>query len=151
MGATSELTPSRLRELLPASSIVLDASAAGRNDAVRAAGALLLDAGAVDAAYVGAMLEREGIVSTYVGEGIALPHATVGSRAEVLGDALALLRFPDEIDWDGDGVRVVIAIAAQGRGYIGLISQLASTLLEPGRAEALRQATTVEEVYDVFA
>lgn len=151
MSTPSELTPARLRELLPASSIVLDASAVERDDAVRAAGALLRDAGAVDDAYVGAMLERERIVSTYVGEGIALPHATVGSGSEVLGDALALLRFPEEIDWDGDRVRVVIAIAAHGRGYIGLISQLASTLLDPVRAESLRHATTVEEVYDVFA
>lgn len=151
MTAASDLTPTRLRELLPATSIVLEASATDRAEAVRLAGTVLLDAGAVDGAYVDAMLDRENIVSTYVGEGIAVPHATVGSNAEVHRDALALLRFPSEIDWDGERVSVVIAVAAHGRGYIGLISQLATTLLDPARSEALRKAATVEDVYDVFA
>jgi PTS system mannitol-specific IIA component len=151
MTASAELTPARLRELLPATSIILDATAADRAEAVRVAGTVLLDGGAVDAAYVDAMQDRESVVSTYVGEGIALPHATVGSHAEVHRDALALLRFPTGIDWDGESVTVVIAVAAHGRGYIGLISQLATTLLDPARAEALRTATTAEDVYDVFA
>jgi PTS system mannitol-specific IIA component len=151
MASPIELTPERLRELLPATSIVLDAAAGDRDEAVRAAGSVLRDAGAVDDSYTDAMLEREGVISTYVGEGIALPHATVGSDGVVLADGLALLRFPAGIDWNGHTVTVVIAVAAQGRQYIALISQLAAALLEPARAAALRDAANAEEVYRVFA
>jgi PTS system mannitol-specific IIA component len=151
MGTPIELTPERLRELLPAASIVLDAEASDRDDAVRAAGAILRGAGAVDESYIAAMLDREAVISTYVGEGVALPHATVGSDGVVHADGLALLRVAGGIDWDGQTVTVVIAVAAQGRQYIGLISQLAAALLEPARAAALREATSAEEVYRVFA
>jgi PTS system mannitol-specific IIA component len=151
MATPIELTPQRLRELLPATSISLAATATNRDDAVRAAGAVLRDIGAVDESYTAAMLDREAIISTYVGEGIALPHATVGSTGAVRSDALALLRFAEGIDWNGETVTVVIAVAAQGRQYIALISQLAAALLEPARAAALRDATNAEEVYRVFA
>lgn len=151
MATSIELTPERLRVLLPATSIWLAAAADNRDDAVRAAGAILRDAGAVDESYTAAMLEREAVISTYVGEGVALPHATVGSTGVVHSDALALLRFPEGIDWNGETVTVVIAVAAQGRQYIALISQLAAALLEPARASALRDATSAEEVYRVFA
>ena len=146
-----DLTLDRIQELLPASSIHLDAKAANRDDAVRQAGAALVAVGAVAEPYVGAMLERESSVSTYVGEGIAMPHGTVTAKNDVITDALVLLRFADGIEWNGETVTVVFGVAARGRHYIALISQLAGVLLDPARAEALRSATTTDEVYAIFA
>ncbi|GAB3606425.1 hypothetical protein GCM10027413_18340 [Conyzicola nivalis] len=136
-----------LTDLLAASSIILDAVAADRDDAVGQAGAALLAAGAVDAEYTAAMLEREQTVSTYVGEGVAVPHGTLASESNVHDDALVLLRFADAIDWNGNDVNVVIGLAARGRGHVGLLSQLAAVLLEPERAAALRDATSTDDVY----
>jgi PTS system mannitol-specific IIA component len=146
-----DLTLDRLHELLPASSVHLDARATDRSDAVRQAGAALVAAGAVGEPYVEAMLERESSVSTYVGEGIAMPHGTVTAKSDVISDALVLLRFPEGIDWNGDRVTVVFGVAARGRHYIALISQLASVLLDPQCADALRAAETADEVYALFA
>ncbi|MCU1405554.1 MAG: system, component (fructose/mannitol), partial [Glaciihabitans sp.] len=112
------LTTERLQSLLPESSIFLAASAATRDDAVQQAGEALVAAGAVDASYITAMLDREHSVSTYVGEGIAMPHGTVNAKDTVSGDALVLLQFPEGIDWDGEKVTAVIGVAARGRGYI---------------------------------
>ena len=140
-----------LAELLPESSIVLDATASGVDDAIAQAGAALLAAGAVDADYTALMLERERTVSTYVGEGVAVPHGTLAARDAVAHNALVLLRFADPIDWNGNDVYVVIGLAARGRGHIGLLSRLAGLLLEPQRALALRNATTTDEVHAVFA
>jgi PTS system mannitol-specific IIA component len=146
-----DLTLDRIQELLPASSIHLDATAADRDDAVRQAGAALVAVGAVSEPYVEAMLERESSVSTYVGEGIAMPHGTVTAKNDVNADALVLLRFADGIEWNGETVTVVFGVAARGRHYIALISQLAGVLLDPARAEALRSATATDEVYAIFA
>lgn len=140
-----------LSELLAPESIVLVAVADSVDDAIEQAGAALVATGAVDEPYVAAMLDRERSVSTYVGEGVAIPHATRAGTASVLRDALVLLRFADPIDWNGHDVSVVIGIAAEGSGYIGLLSQLATILLEPGRAEALRAATSTDEVYAVLS
>ena len=146
-----DLTLDRLQELMPASSVHLDAHATDWREAVRQAGAALVAAGAVGESYVEAMLEREESVSTYVGEGIAMPHGTVTAKNDVLSDALVLLRYPEGVDWNGERVTVVFGVAARGRHYIALISQLASVLLDPKRAEALRSAANPTEVYALFA
>lgn len=146
---TDESTP--LTELLAESSINLTATATGRDDAIRQAGEALLAAGAIEPSYIDAMLERENSVSTFVGEGVAIPHGTLAGKDAVKSDALVLLRFPDGVDWDGNDVSVAIGIAAKGNGHIALLSQLATILLEPEKAEALRNATTTEQVYELLA
>ncbi|MDQ1556088.1 MAG: mannitol system component [Actinomycetota bacterium] len=143
----NRLTPDRLRDLLPASSIVLDGSATNQEDAIRQVGALLVAAGRVGPEYVEAMIEREAAVSTFVGDGVALPHGTSAVKVAVVADGLAVLRLAEAIDWGGERVSLVIGIAARGRGYIALLGQLASALLEIGGAEALSGAKTTEEVY----
>lgn len=136
-----------LPELLAEGSIHLDASAGSRDDAIRQAGQALLDAGAIEPGYIDAMLERENSVSTYMGEGVAIPHGTLSGKDLVQKDALSMLRFPDGVDWDGNDVRLAFGIAARGNGHIALLSQLATVLMDPDKAEALRNATTVAEVY----
>ncbi|MCU1421305.1 MAG: phosphoenolpyruvate-dependent sugar phosphotransferase system 2, partial [Microbacteriaceae bacterium] len=42
---------------------------------------------------------------------------------------------------------VCVGIAARGNGHIALLSQLATVLLDPDKAAALRAATTSAEVY----
>lgn len=140
-----------LTELLAEQSINLTAVAKDRDDAIRQAGEALLAAGAVDASYIDAMLERENSVSTFMGEGVAIPHGTLAGKDAVKADALVLLRFPDGVDWDGNDVRLAFGIAAKGNGHIALLSQLATVLLEPEKAEALRNATTTEQVYELLA
>ena len=136
-----------LTELLAEASITLDASASSRDDAIRQAGAGLKAVGAIDDAYIDAMIDRENSVSTFMGEGVAIPHGTLAAKESVKSDALSLVRFPDGVDWDGNDVRLAFGIAAKDNGHIALLSQLATVLMDPDKAAALREATTVEQVY----
>ncbi len=140
-----------IAELLAASSIRTDARAGSVHDAVRLVGGLLVEAGAVEPSYVGAMIDREEAISTYVGEGIAFPHATSAAEGTVFRDAIAVARFPAGVDWSGETVHVAIGIAAAGRGHIGILSRLASALLLPESAERLREATTPDEVLELLS
>ncbi|MGV8885209.1 MAG: PTS sugar transporter subunit IIA [Microbacteriaceae bacterium] len=140
-----------LSSLLAESSIILDATATSRDDAVRQAGEALVAAGAVQPSYIEAMLDRERSVSTYVGEHIAIPHGTVAGNIAVTSTALVLLRFAEGVEWNGETVTVVIGIAAQGNGHIALLAQLATALLKPERAKALRDATSVKDVYALLS
>ena len=144
-------THDELAQLLPASSINLSSAAATRDDAIREVGALLVAAGAVDPDYVEQMLERERAVSTFVGDGIAMPHGTLTAKSDVLGEGLSVLLLAQPVDWAGQSVTLVIGIAAHGRRYITLLSQLATVLLDDGRATSLREATTVEQVRALLA
>ncbi len=132
--------------LLAPGAIRLAERAAGKAEAIRACGQALVAAGAVTPEYVPAMLEREESVSTYIGEGVAIPHATLAGKAAVRRDALCFLRFPDGVDWDGETVTVCIGIAAVGDGHLDILAELAQILLDPERAEALRGAESPETV-----
>ena len=139
-----------LTELLAPASIRLSQTATDQEDAIRQTGAALLDAGAIDTPYIDAMLQRERSVSTYVGEGVAIPHGTLAGKDSVKNDAIVVLRFPDGVDWNGNEVIVCVGIAARGNGHIALLSQLASVLLNPDKASALRASTTSAEVYELL-
>lgn len=133
-------------ELLSPDAILLNQRASDKDDAIRQCGNALMAVGSVKAAYVEAMLARERSISTYVGEGVAIPHGTLASKDGILRDALAVLRFPDGVDWGGQPVTVCVAIAAQGDGHVELLAQLAEILSDPAKATALRAATEVTEV-----
>ncbi|MCO5999967.1 PTS sugar transporter subunit IIA [Actinoallomurus rhizosphaericola] len=133
-------------DLLDRAAVRLDATAADRDDAIRQCGRTLLDVGAVDATYVEAMVERERSISTYVGEGVAIPHGTLAGKDAVRHDALCVLRFPGGVDWDGNHVVLCVGIAAKGDGHVRLLSELAQILLDPDKARALRESTDVDEV-----
>jgi PTS system mannitol-specific IIA component len=133
-------------ELLARDAIRLAERAGSRDEAIRRCGAVLVETGAVEAAYVEAMLERERSISTYIGEGVAIPHGTLGSKETVRRDALAVLRFPDGVDWGGEDVRVCVAIAAAGDGHVDILAQLAEILMDPDQAARLRAATDPDDV-----
>ncbi|GAA2908480.1 hypothetical protein GCM10010517_74920 [Streptosporangium fragile] len=124
----------------------LTASARDRDDAIRQCGQALLAVGAVESSYIDTMLERECSISTYVGEGVAIPHGTLAAKDAVRHDAISVVRFPDGVDWDGERVTVGIGIAARGNGHVRLLAELAQILMDPDRARALREATDVAEV-----
>lgn len=132
--------------LLRPGAVRLAEQAADKHEAIRLCGHLLVETGAVEAAYVPAMLEREESISTYIGEGVAIPHATLAGKEAVLRDALCFVRFPDGVDWDGARVTVCIGIAARGDGHVEILAELAQILLDPDRAESLRTAESVETV-----
>jgi PTS system mannitol-specific IIA component/phosphocarrier protein FPr len=115
-------------------------------DALRQSGALLEQLGAVDDGYAAAILEREGQISTYMGEGVSIPHGTDQARALVRRTALGFLQYPDGVDWDGETVYLCIPIAASGEEHVGVLSALAEVLVDPDSAAALRGATDVETV-----
>lgn len=125
--------------------------AVDKTDALRRSGALLVELGAVEPGYADAMLEREELVTTYVGEGFAIPHGTNEARALVRRTALGFLQFPDGVDWGDGTVHVCIPIAASGDEHMALLSSLAETLLDAEQAARLREATSADEVLAILA
>jgi len=131
--------------------VLLAQRAQDKWDALRQSGELLVRIGAVAPPYADAILERERSISTYMGEGVAIPHGTDASRVHVRRTALGVLRFPDGVDW-GDGVvTLCIPIAASGDEHVAVLSALARILTEPEQAERLRSATDPDEVLALLA
>jgi mannitol/fructose-specific phosphotransferase system IIA component len=137
--------------LLEPGAVRLGLCASDRFDAVAQAGRVLLDIGAVDAPYVDAMAERERSLSTYLGEGFALPHGTDASRGHVRRPAIAVLQFPTGVDWGGQTVTVAIAVASATDEHVQILAQVAGVISDPDRAEQLRGASDPAAVLELLA
>jgi len=92
------------------------------------------------------------MVSTFMGEGVAIPHGTNEAKAFVHRTALGFLQFPEGVDWgDGAVVTVCIPIAAAGGEHLALLSALATVLVDPDKAAALRSAASADDVLAILA
>src|SRR4051812_7999812 len=100
-----------MTDVLTRELVVVPGRARTRDGAIREAGDMLVGAGTVSAAYVDAMVQREQTVSTFMGNGLAIPHGTNQSKGEILRSAVCLVRYDEPIDWAGSPVRVVVGIA----------------------------------------
>ncbi|KMK18594.1 transcription antiterminator BglG [Pluralibacter gergoviae] len=74
----------------------------------------LTDEGFVDAEFVGSVIEREAIVSTMLGDGIALPHALgLLAKKTVVYTVLA----PEGIAWGDETAHVIFLLAISKSEY----------------------------------
>lgn len=137
--------------VLSVEGIRLGRAAADKWDAIRQSGELLDELGAIEPGYAESMLERERSVSTYIGEGVAIPHGTDASRALVRRTTLGVLQFPAGVDWDGQRVTICVAIAAKGDEHVAVLSSLAQILMDPQQAERLRTSGDAGEVHALLA
>ena len=115
-----------------------------------AAGALLVAAGAVDEGYVRAMHDREATVSTFMGNGLAIPHGTNEAKEAIRTSAMSFIRYDEPVDWNGKEARFVIGIAGADGGHMGLLSKIAKIFSKKETIAQLEAAQTPEEILDIF-
>ena len=132
------------------SSIVLGGTATDRDAAIDEAGHLLVDAGAVDASYVASMHEREQSVSTFMGNGLAIPHGTNEAKGSIRRTAISFVRYDEPLDWNGKPAEFVIGIAGAGNDHLALLSRIAEIFIDADRVAELRAARSPHEVLEVL-
>lgn len=121
--------------------------AGDKQEAIRQIAQALVQAGNVAAGYVDGMLAREQQTSTFLGNGIAIPHGTTDTRDQVLKTGVQVFQFPQGVSWgEGQVVWVAIGIAASSDEHLGLLRQLTHVLSDDTVAEQLKSATTAEEL-----
>ena len=138
------------QQILAPGSVRLGLPSVTKEEAIRLCGEVLVQAGAATPDYIDGMFAREEQVSTYLGEGVAIPHGTNEARQFITAAALGFLQFPDGIDWDGNQVKLCIPIASASDEHLEILSSLAGVLMEPDAAERLRNTTSVAEVLELL-
>jgi mannitol/fructose-specific phosphotransferase system IIA component len=96
------------------------------------------------------MVAREKIVSSYMGEGVALPHGTGDSRKYVNFTQLVFVRFANPVDWEGEKVKLCIGIAAKGDEHGELLGNLADKLLDESSYSTLMNSASEQEILDLL-
>ncbi|EEQ19080.1 Mannitol-specific phosphotransferase enzyme IIA component [Yersinia intermedia ATCC 29909] len=138
---------------LGAGNIFLNQHAATKEQAIRFAGEQLVKGGYVEPEYVEAMLEREKLTSTYLGESIAVPHGTIEAKDRVLKTGVVFCQYPDGVrfgDEEDEVARLVIGIAARNNEHIHVITSLTNALDDDSVIERLSKTTSVQEVLDLL-
>ncbi|MBR2564124.1 MAG: PTS sugar transporter subunit IIA [Paenibacillus sp.] len=136
--------------MLTTDKVIMNATAQDKYEAIRMAGQILKDAGHITAEYIDKMIEREEIVSTYVGNGLAIPHGTKESKTFILSTGISVIQFPQGIDFGEEKAYMVIGIAAQGGEHMEILTSIAVICAEEENMEALRHAKTAEEVITIL-
>ncbi|HHX8656085.1 TPA: fused PTS fructose transporter subunit IIA/HPr protein [Vibrio diabolicus] len=127
--------------------ITLSQSAKDKFEAIKSIAHSLTDKGLVEQGYVEGMLNRENQNSTFLGNGIAIPHGTTDTRSMVKTTGVAVHHFPQGVDWgDGNTVFVAIGIAAKSDEHLGILKQLTKVLGADGVEERLRNAKNEDEI-----
>ncbi|TFC87964.1 PTS mannitol transporter subunit IIA [Cryobacterium sinapicolor] len=133
-------------EILELGNVMAAGSATGRFDAIREAGGLLVEAGAVSDDYIDAMCDREASVSTYMGNFLAIPHGTNDARESIVRSALSLVRYAEPIDWNGQQVRFVVGIAGRGNEHLDILQKIAIVFSDADEVQKLIDAGTAEDI-----
>ena len=96
----------------------LNQTSVSKEDAIQAAGALLVKQGCVKDAYVDAMVEREKLVTTYMSMGIAIPHGTSEAKGCVKKTGIVLVQYPQGIDFGEEMAQLIFGIAGIGDEHL---------------------------------
>lgn len=131
--------------------IRMNGTATSRDEAIAEAAEMLIQAGAVTPEYRDSMFDRESSVSTYMGNFLAIPHGTLEGANQVLHSALAIIRYDQPIDWDGNEVRFVIGIAGKDGTHMDSLAMIAQVFSEIEIVEQLLKAQTEEQFTGIFA
>ena len=130
--------------ILSKETVQLNTPTTTKEEAIRQAGALLVKGGHVSPSYIEGMLAREQTMSTYIGNGVAIPHGTFDNKESIHSTGISVVQYPEGVIWDadeGETAYLVIGIAATANEHVGVLSNLAEAIEEPESAEQLIRAT----------
>ena len=137
-------------ELHP-SQIQMGRTATDKAQALAELAASLVADGLVAPGYLEGMQAREQQGSTYLGQGIAIPHGTPQTRDQVFQTGMRLIHYPEGVDWgDGQQVYLAIAIAARSDEHLRLLQLLTRALGEGDLSQALREAKDAESILSLL-
>ncbi|WP_134704627.1 PTS mannitol transporter subunit IICBA [Ammoniphilus sp. YIM 78166] len=137
-------------DLLRPENVFLNQEFANKEEAIRFAGRALVNAGYVNESYIEAMIERDNITSTYMGNDVAIPHGTEEAKKAVIKSGFTVLQVPNGVDFDGQKARLIFGIAGKDGTHLEILSGIAITCSEMENIEEMVKAKTAQEMIDII-
>ncbi|GFP75713.1 PTS sugar transporter subunit IIA [Clostridium fungisolvens] len=139
------------KNVLVEENIVLNLQSEGKYEAIERAGRLLVANGYVNENYIQGMREREDEVSTFMGNGVAIPHGMNEYKKQILNSGIVILQYPNGVDFgDGNTAYMVIGIAGVGDEHMAILSQIALTIQYEENVEKLKAAKTPQAIMEII-
>ena len=132
------------KKVMIAEGIKLNQTPGTKEEAIQAAGELMCKLGYVDASYVDAMQEREKLVTTYMGMGIAIPHGTTQAKGTVKKTGIVLFQYPEGVPFGDEKANLVFGIAGIGDEHLDLLAKICEVLEDETVLEEMKTTNDVE-------
>ena len=126
--------------------IVLGQLPETKEEAIAKAGELLVKRGYVDESYIPAMLEREKLVSTYMGMGVAIPHGTSQAKDTVKKSGIVCLQYPQGVYFGSEKAQLIFGIAGVGDEHLEILANICIMLEDEKVLEELKTTKDVDWV-----
>lgn len=136
------------KEVIRKEGIKVGQKSVSKEEAIQAAGELLQELGYVDETYVAAMQEREKLVSTYMGMGVAIPHGTTQAKNTVKKTGIVCFQYPDGVDFGDEKAQLVFGIAGIGDEHLDLLAKLCGILEDSDLLETLKTTDDVDWILE---
>lgn len=137
------------KEILSEENIFLNIESMSKEEAIRLTGKKLVDLGYVNDGYIKAMIDRENLMTTYMGMGVAIPHGINESKKDVLHSGMVILQFPQGVEFDEERAYLLIGIAGKGNEHLEILSNIACQL-DDDLTEKLRYESNKQEFINSF-
>jgi mannitol/fructose-specific phosphotransferase system IIA component len=108
---------------------------------------MLLDSGYINERYIEGMVARNKMLSVAIGNLIAIPHGEKDYKQDVINTGLAVLAYPDGIDWDGEQVKLVVGIAAKGDEHLEILARIAEAAEDLDKVNELASSDDVVAIH----
>ncbi|MBS7525559.1 PTS mannitol transporter subunit IICBA [Fusibacter paucivorans] len=139
-------------QILMKSNIILDKASVSKEEAIRYAGQLLVESGYVEANYIEGMLAREEKFTTFIGNGVAIPHGENAVKDSIIASGIVVVQYPNGIDFgSGNIAKLVIGIAGKGNEHLQILSNVAEAIEEDELLNQMLRTKNPDTIYDIFA
>ena len=138
--------------ILNENNIMLDVEPEGKYEAIERAGKLLADNGYVNMEYIEGMKKRENDITTYIGNGIAIPHGTSDYIKHIKRSGIVVVQYPKGVDFgEGNVAYIIIGIAGLNNEHLEILSEIALACQDEQNVEKLRYAVNKEHIISILS
>lgn len=138
------------KDLLYRENIKVNCQPKSQEEIIREMGQMLVDTGYVEAPYIEAMLKREESFSTFMGNGLALPHGVEEAKKDIIASGIAVMTFPEGVSWGDNTANLVVGIAGVGEEHLRILSIIADKMLDEETSQKLIHGD-VDTIYRILA
>lgn len=136
--------------ILEKKNIIVNCPLTDKEEIIKKIGAIFVEDGSTTLAYTQAMLDKEKVFNTAIGNNVAIPHGIEEGKKEVLSSSLVIMTFPKGIDWNGETVNLVIGIAGKGDEHVELLSNIAVACSDEEDVQDIINSTA-DEILETFS
>ena len=150
--AEDPLTISQQQILVSPQQILLNAGVTTKDDALELISQNLSSLGLVRGDYLDALTAREEKVSTYLINGVAIPHGVNEAKEQVIQTGVFIVQAPQGVVWNdkGEVARFIVGIAAKGKDHLSLLQRLTNVVMDAAVAEQLATTTNKNDILDAL-